>query len=131
MAEPIRNAHNAEQASKFGHYLRELRKQRGLTLREIEERTTISNSYLSQLENGYIDQPSPRNLQRLAEAYGISYESLMTQAGYLSPRDSSATSPHRAAFNIIDDLSDDEVEEVQDFVKFLRFRRQQQQRGAQ
>ncbi len=127
MTEPIKNPRAAEQASKFGHYLRELRKQHGLTLREIEERTTISNSYLSQLENGYIDQPSPRNLQRLAAVYGISYESLMTQAGYLSPRDVDATtSPARAAFNIIDDLSDDEVEEVQDFVKFLRFKRQQQ-----
>ena len=128
MAEPIKNPRAAEQASKFGHYLRELRKQHGLTLREIEERTTISNSYLSQLENGYIDQPSPRNLQRLAEVYGVSYENLMTQAGYLNQRESAA-SPARAAFNIIDDLSDDEVEEVQDFVKFLRFKRQQQQRG--
>lgn len=126
MAEPIKN-HISEQASKFGHYLRELRKQAGLTLREIEDRTGISNSYLSQLENGYIDQPSPRNLQKLAEAYGISYESLMTQAGYLAPREEAASGgPRRAAFNIIADLSDEEVEEVQDFVKFLRFKRQQQ-----
>jgi HTH-type transcriptional regulator, competence development regulator len=130
MAEPIRN-HISEQANKFGHYLRDLRKQAGLTLREIEERTGISNSYLSQLENGYIDQPSPRNLQKLAEVYGISYEHLMTQAGYLTPREETAAgSPRRAAFNIIDELSDEEVAEVQDFVKFLRFKRQQQ-RGPQ
>ncbi len=127
MTEPIKNPRAAEQANKFGHYLRELRKQHGLTLREIEERTTISNSYLSQLENGYIDQPSPRNLQRLAVVYGVSYENLMTQAGYLNQRENAA-SPARAAFNIIDDLSEEEVEEVQDFVKFLRFKRQRQAR---
>ncbi len=126
MAEPIKhNPRGSEQAAKFGQYLRELRKERNLTLRDIEERTDISNSYLSQLENGYIDQPSPRNLQRLAQVYGISYESLMTQAGYLSPRALGEAGPSRSAFNIIDDLSAEEVEEVQDFVKFLRFKRQQ------
>lgn len=29
-----------------------------ITLREVEEKTGISNSYLSQLENGIIDNPS-------------------------------------------------------------------------
>lgn len=127
MAKPIRKHEPVSpHAAKFGEYLRDVRTRLGLTLRDVEERTTISNSYLSQLEGGLIDQPSPRNLQRLAEVYNISYEYLMTEAGYLAPRREEATTPRHAAFNIIDDLNEDEVAEVQDFVKFLRFKRQQQ-----
>ncbi len=117
--------HGAELAAdSLGASLRELRKQRGMTLRDVEGRTTISNSYLSQLENGYVEQPSPRNLQLLAEAYSVSYESLMNKAGYLMPAQSAVEGPRQAAFNLVADLDAEEIEEVQEFVNFLRFKRQ-------
>lgn len=37
---------------------REVREEKGLTLRQVEEATGISNAYLSQLETGKIKKPS-------------------------------------------------------------------------
>src|SRR5215211_7406205 len=77
--------HSSPANQPFGVYLRDLRRARRLTLREVEERSGVSNSYLSQVENGHIRQPSPYVLQKLAEAYGVPYEHLMLRAGYIRP----------------------------------------------
>ena len=69
--------------SEFGIYIRTLRKRVGLTLREIEEQTGISNAYLSQIEQGHRNPPSPAMLKRLAKALGVSQNQLMVEAGYL------------------------------------------------
>jgi transcriptional regulator with XRE-family HTH domain len=49
--------------------LRQIRKERGLTLRQVEEMTGISNAYLSQLETGKIKKPSHHVIQTLYGAY--------------------------------------------------------------
>ena len=128
----------------FGTYLRELRRARRLTLREVQEKSGVSNSYLSQVENGRILQPSPHVLQKLAEAYDVPYEHLMARAGYIRPPAvavPSSPTVHEApgaytvapdaaarpgwAFSIPDDLSADEEIELQNFLDYLRFRRGQ------
>ncbi len=68
--------------SEFGNYLRELRKIKRLTLREVEEQSGASGSYLSQVEQGK-RQPSPDLLRKIASAYGASVRGLLTKAGYL------------------------------------------------
>ena len=50
--------------------LRQIRKQRGLTLRQVEEMTGISNAYLSQLETGKIKKPSHHVVQILYKVLG-------------------------------------------------------------
>jgi transcriptional regulator with XRE-family HTH domain len=60
----------------FGEYLRKLRKERGFTLREVENKVNVSNAYLSQLERGERGVPTIRVLSKLAEAYGVSLTSL-------------------------------------------------------
>ena len=45
------------------------RLEKGLTLREVEEITGISNAYLSQLENGKIKKPSYDTVQKLNTVY--------------------------------------------------------------
>jgi transcriptional regulator with XRE-family HTH domain len=67
----------------LGAYLRQLRRERKLTLRDVEEATgrNVSNAYLSQVENGR--KPSPDVLDSLASAYGVDYVDLMRRAGYL------------------------------------------------
>jgi transcriptional regulator with XRE-family HTH domain len=105
----------------LGALLAGLRTAKGLSLREVEEATgeAVSNAYLSQLENGRIRKPSPNVLHRLAEVYGVGYETLMEKAGYLlSPicRDGP-----RAVF-AIDDLTAEEEEELLKYLAFLRSR---------
>ena len=69
----------------FGAYVRNLRDRAGLTLRELQERAGISNAYLSQVEQGKRNPPSPAILRRLAPVLGASLNDLMEKAGYLEP----------------------------------------------
>jgi len=109
----------------LGALLADLRTAKGLSLREVEVATgsAVSNAYLSQLENGKIQKPSPNVLHRLAEVYGVPYETLMEKAGYLLPSDSREGGRRRrlAAF-AIDDLTAEEEEELLKYLAFLRSR---------
>lgn len=49
--------------------LRSMRNQLGLTLRQVAERTDLSASYVSSVENGYI-RPSVSGLLKLSQVYG-------------------------------------------------------------
>ncbi len=68
----------------FGQFLREQRQAKHLSLIVLAERTATSSSYLSRIERGLRNPPSPAVLRRLAQALEIPYEQLMTQAGYLN-----------------------------------------------
>ncbi|MCB9758163.1 MAG: helix-turn-helix domain-containing protein [Candidatus Omnitrophica bacterium] len=64
----------------FGEYLKQLRLDRKLTLREVEEKAQISNAYLSQVERGERSTPTMKILDRLAEVYGVSVSTLNEKA---------------------------------------------------
>lgn len=109
--------------STLGQELSRLRSLKGWTLREVEEKTKkkVSNSYLYQLENGNVKEPSPNILYELSVVYGASYPELMKLAGFVVPSSSPQASQTSTsvAFNALD-LSREETEEVMDFVEFLR-----------
>ncbi|SRR5258707_7778072 len=68
---------------KFGVYLRTLRKQKGLTLKQVEKGARVSNSFLSQVERGIRNPPRPDILNRLAGVYGVPAHDLLAAAGYI------------------------------------------------
>lgn len=106
--------------------LRELRSAKGLSLRQVEKKTGISNAYLSQLENGKIEKPSPHILHKLAEIYDTSYEDIMKLAGYLQKREGEKVRDHvmsDVAFSAMQDLSPEEKEEILRFIDYLRSKR--------
>jgi len=113
--------------STLGVYLKSLRGGKEWSLRHVEEATSkeVSNAYLSQLENGKIDKPSPHVLHALSEVYGVQYEDLMRRAGYIAP--SSARSDEekhgRAATNAIANLTQDEEEKLLEYLSFIRSQR--------
>ncbi|MHB8122648.1 MAG: helix-turn-helix domain-containing protein [Desulfuromonadaceae bacterium] len=72
----------------FGKYLKQLREDRGLTIRQVETYTGVSNSYLSLLENGKRGIPSPDILKKIAFIYKVTYEELMVSAGHLAENES-------------------------------------------
>jgi transcriptional regulator with XRE-family HTH domain len=113
--------------SALGALLADLRKAKGLSLREVEEATekAVSNAYLSQLENGKIRKPSPNVLHSLAAIYAVPYEGLMEKAGYLMPSAEGTGSRRRARLAVfsIDDLTAEEEEELLKYLAFLRSRR--------
>lgn len=67
----------------FGKYIKKLRDERNLSLRQVDLYSGVSNSYLSMLENGKRKIPSPDVLKKLAEAYKVDYNQLMEKAGYI------------------------------------------------
>jgi HTH-type transcriptional regulator, competence development regulator len=66
----------------LGAGLRLLREMRGATLREVAAESDISAAYLLKLEKGEVQTPSPHVLRRLSRYLGVSYLSLMSDAGY-------------------------------------------------
>jgi len=108
----------------LGEELRRLRIEKGATLREVEKATDISNAYLSQLENGKAEQPSPRVLHKLAEYYRVPYNRLMEVAGYLQAsgaRQNGVGSIEAALMT--SGLTEDEEKTVAQFIEFLRLQR--------
>ena len=78
--------------SPFGKFIKELREKKGVTLRDIEEVTGISNVYICQLETGARKKvPSPDNLQALAEYFGVTLKELLEKAGYVEPQPTEET----------------------------------------
>ncbi len=69
----------------FSMTLRELRKKRHLTLRDLANRMRIDHAYLSRLETGSVP-PSDRVLRQLARLFGVPAEELGLAAGKL-PQD--------------------------------------------
>jgi transcriptional regulator with XRE-family HTH domain len=67
----------------FYDKLRDLRKLKGFTIRELADRSGVSAAYISQLENGNRGIPSPDVLMKLSEGLNTSYSDLMEIAGYL------------------------------------------------
>ncbi len=55
----------------FGDFLKMLREDRKMTLREVERKARISNAYLSQVERGERSIPTMKMLARLAKVYGV------------------------------------------------------------
>jgi transcriptional regulator with XRE-family HTH domain len=73
-----------EQRRALGAYIREHRKRANLSLRQLAERTTLSNPYLSQVERG-LHEPSLRVLRLISGALNVSAETLLARAGLISP----------------------------------------------
>lgn len=70
----------------LGDFIRTQRKITHLSLRQLANLANISNPYLSQVERG-LYQPSAEVLKGIAQALGISPETLFTEAGWLEEDD--------------------------------------------
>jgi transcriptional regulator with XRE-family HTH domain len=111
-----------ETLTPLAKYLRSLRKTNVLTLRSVEEKTGVSNAFLSQLESGKVKQPSPIVLHKVANAYGVTYEALMEAAGYPVPQSVKELGPAGKLLNRLGPISEEEEEWLVDFLAFLRSR---------
>jgi transcriptional regulator with XRE-family HTH domain len=97
------------------------RGRKGLSLRQVETATGVSNAYLSQLEGGRrVKEPSPVMLHKLSELYAIPYAQLMRAAGYPVP---SADGPADTVTTIAARLGPTTPQEEDALVDYLRFLR--------
>ena len=70
----------------LGAAIRAERMTAGLSLRDLAERTRVSNAYLSQIERG-LHEPSLSVLSAIARALDVSLEALLGRAGVLGAGD--------------------------------------------
>ncbi|MCK4719557.1 helix-turn-helix domain-containing protein [bacterium] len=68
---------------RFGKILRKIRKVRGKSIYELARDAQVDAGYISRLENAHRNPPSPRILQRFADALDVRVDLLMMAAGYL------------------------------------------------
>ena len=66
----------------LGEYLEIIRKQRNLTLRQVDYKSDVSYSHLSMIEKGS-RKALPLTLKELARVYNIDYIDLLEKAGYI------------------------------------------------
>ncbi len=68
----------------FGEYLKILRERAGLSQEALAEEAEISSAYVSQIETGRRNPPTPDVLRRMAPSLGVAYTVLLMQAGHLT-----------------------------------------------
>jgi HTH-type transcriptional regulator, competence development regulator len=107
----------------LGGVLRLRREELGFSLRQVEDKTGISNAYLSQVENHKITQPSPSVLQKLAELYGISYSRLMGLAGHPAVDGRGRKPVFFRTSSGLKEITREEERELLDYLRFLRMKR--------
>ena len=78
----------SEVASDIGSFIRDLRENAQVSVRQLAERSGVSNPYLSQVERG-LRKPSADVLNQIAKALRVSAEVLYVRAGILEPSDKS------------------------------------------
>jgi transcriptional regulator with XRE-family HTH domain len=71
---------------KLGDRIRQLRDELGLTQGQLAGGSSVSQGYLSQLENGEVKNPSAAVLLRVAQAMHIDADELFEAAGYPTVR---------------------------------------------
>ena len=78
----------SEVASDIGSFIRSQRELAQVSVRQLAEKSGVSNPYLSQVERG-LRKPSADVLNQIAKALRVSAEVLYVRAGILEPSDKS------------------------------------------
>src|ERR1700729_2414761 len=92
------------EAETLGSFIRSKRKLANMSLRQLAERTRLSNPYLSQIERG-LHQPSVRVIRLISDALNVSAETLLTQAGVLRQDHAGAEGGSRRATGVEDAIA--------------------------
>ena len=71
---------------KLGDKIRQLREESKLTQGQLAQASSVSQGYLSQLENGEVKHPSAAVLLRIAQAVHVDGDELFEAAGYPTVR---------------------------------------------
>lgn len=73
--------------NEFGEKLRQIRKNKGLSIRKLSELSGVAHSYLSQVETGKRGIPKVDTLEKIATGLNIPSLDLLVQAGYIEASD--------------------------------------------
>lgn len=120
-------------------YLREQRKKKDWSQRDLASVADVSNAEISRIESGKRKSPNPAVLRAIAKALGVPVDQIYEEAGiiekgqkfvdkFLEEHGDTPISELSAASSqrmMPADLSDDELTEVLKYIDFLRSKRPQ------
>jgi len=106
--------------SELGVFIKEKRALRELSIRKLAEIAGISHTEIKRIEDGVRKQPSPQVLRAIAEALNVSYDDIMTAAGYI---DTPANMLVATKIMDADDLTDEEISKVEDYINYIKSQR--------
>lgn len=118
----------SQESNKLGSFLAFTRQHQSLTQREVEEKTGISNAYLSQLETGKIRSPSPVILRKLSDLYGVPYATVLELAGYPVPESGKLDESLTDLAARLGPVTPEEADELADYLSYLRSKRNNRKR---
>jgi HTH-type transcriptional regulator, competence development regulator len=113
---------------RLGELLADARKWRKLTLRAVQNEVGISNAYLSQLETGKVQSPSPIVLHKLSQLYALPYATVMEAAGYPLPKNIRTDGPGTRLAARIGNVTPEEEDAIVEYLRFIRSQRNRRER---
>lgn len=100
----------------FGGHLSRLRKERGLSIREVARRAHLDASSVTRLERG-LRTPFPETLRVLAPVFDVPLAEMFAAAGYLTPTDLPKMGTYlRVCYG---DLSEEAIASIDSYVRRL------------
>ncbi|CAM3526397.1 hypothetical protein TSOC111612_00855 [Tsukamurella ocularis] len=109
---------NDSQHTPLSQFIRNTRKERGISLRDFAARTGIDRTNLRRIENGQIAAPSPQTIERLARVLDVDVEEFYDLQWQTSDRPlPSMPTYFRTKF---DSLSPSQIEQIEKFVTDLQ-----------
>ena len=100
----------------MGEHLKELRNNKGLSLKKVYEKTGITNSRLSKAENGAWDNLKPSEIKKLADLYETPVVQVCLLAGMF---DKSDLEEYHSGFKNIALLDDDDKQHIQSEINYI------------
>jgi transcriptional regulator with XRE-family HTH domain len=110
----------------IGEFIRDMRRNARISLRQLADRAGVSNPYLSQIERG-LRKPSAEVLQQIASALRVSTPLMYLRAGLLDAKDAKDGQGVRAAIAADADLT---VAQKQSLIQIYETFRRENERDA-
>lgn len=98
---------------RFGHRVRELRKAKNLTLRDLGLKVNVGFTYLSKIENGRLDfaeYPSDELIHKLAKALDTEADELLLMAKKIPQQIRKRVLERPDAFRILAEMDDKDID---------------------
>lgn len=109
----------------FGELLKNLRKNRGLSQRNLALAVGVDFTYLSKIENGVLPPPADETIVRIAGALGLESDELLLAANRVPPDITGLVTRSKSIpelLRITKDLSEEELRRLVDYADTFRQR---------
>ena len=90
----------------FGQLLKAIRREKGVSQRDLADRVGIDFSYISKVENDRMAPPSADTIQKICEVLEVSTEVLLSKSGKLTGELSEAITSSPSAIKFINEIKD-------------------------